>query len=432
MMEKKSTQIDIIYGIEDKPRLPKGIPLALQHILAMFTANITVPLLLAGLLGMGNTESTFLIQCALLVAGVTTLLQIRKNKLIGSGLPIVMGTSNAFLPTVLAIGRQYGIGAVYGAAFVGGFFEAFLGKNLIRLKKIFTPLVSGIVVLTIGLTLIPVGIRQAAGGSEDMGNPVNLLIAGLVLIVIIIFNQSRSKFLKSTSILLGLLVGYLASHLLGLIDFSPVAQASWVSVPMPLQYQWRFEPAAIMAMMFMYVATAIETIGDISALTAGAEGREATQGEMSGGVMADGLASSFAALFNAFPNTSYSQNIGVVSLTGVFSRHVVKIGAFILIILSLLPKFSALISIMPGPVLGGASVAMFSMVAVSGLSLLREVRYDSRNLLIIAVSLGIGLGLNMVPETVQYLHQDLQLFLTSGVVPASLVAIAMDQLLPRQ
>lgn len=140
MMEKKSTQIDIIYGIEDKPRLPKGIPLALQHILAMFTANITVPLLLAGLLGMGNTESTFLIQCALLVAGVTTLLQIRKNKLIGSGLPIVMGTSNAFLPTVLAIGRQYGIGAVYGAAFVGGFFEAFLGKNLIRLKKNIYPL----------------------------------------------------------------------------------------------------------------------------------------------------------------------------------------------------------------------------------------------------------------------------------------------------
>lgn len=431
-MEKKATEIDILYGIEDKPKLAKGIPLAFQHILAMFTANITVPLLLAGLLGLGSSESTFLIQCALLVAGLTTLIQIRKNKKIGSGLPIVMGTSNAFLPTVLAIGGQFGIGAVYGATFVGGLFEAFLGKNLTRLRKVFTPVVSGIVVLTIGLTLIPVGIRQAAGGNQDMGNPINLLISSLVLIVIIVTNQSKNKFLKSTSILMGLVVGYGVSQIFGLVEFSAVGEASWLSVPKPLQYKWTFEPAAIVAMIFMYIATTIETIGDISALTTGAEGREATQEEMSGGVIADGISSCFAAIFNAFPNTSYSQNIGVVNLTGVFSRHVVKIGAFILITLSLLPKFSALIAVMPGPVLGGASLAMFSMVAVSGLTLLKQVKHNSRNLLIMAISLGIGLGLNLVPESVQYLHPDIQLFLTSGIVPASIIAITMDLLLPEQ
>lgn len=429
-MKNKKTEMDIIYGIDDKPELSKGIPLAFQHILAMFAANITVPLLLSALLDLPPSETAFLIQCALFMAGVATFIQIMKYKGIGSGLPIVMGTSNAFIPTVLAIAKDFGIGGVLGASFIGGLFEVFLGKNLLRLKKIFTPLVSGIVVLTIGITLIPVGIRQAAGGNGDMGNLTSLFISTVVLVTIILFNQSNNKFLKSSSILIGLIVGYIISALFKIIDITPVLESSWLSFPKPFKYKWSFEPTAIIAMLFMYVATAIETIGDISALTIGAEGREATDEEMSGGVIADGLGSSISALFNGFPNTSYTQNIGVVNLTGVFSRHVVKIGAIILIILSLFPKVGALIAIMPEPVLGGASIAMFSMVAVSGLSLLRNIKLNNRNMLIIAVSLGIGIGLNLVPEATQQLPRNLQLFLTSGVVPAALVSIILNLCIP--
>lgn len=429
-MENKTTEIDVIYGIEDKPVLSKSIPLAFQHILAMFATNITVPLLLSSLLKLSPSETTFLIQCALLMSGLATFIQIFKYKGIGSGLPIVMGTSNAFIPTVLAIAKDFGIGGVLGASFIGGLFEIFIGKNLFRLKKVFTPLVSGIVVLTIGITLIPVGIRQAAGGSENMGNLTSIFISTTVLIVIILFNQNKNKFLKSSSILIGLLAGYIISFMLGIIDPSPVLQSGWFSFPKPFQYKWSFNPAAIVAMIFMYIATSIETIGDISALTMGAERREATDDETSGGVIADGLGSSISALFNGFPNTSYTQNIGVVNLTGVFSRHVVKIGAIILIILSIFPKFAALIAIMPEPVLGGASIAMFSMVAVSGLSLLKDVKLDSRNMLIIAMSLGLGVGLNLVPEATQQLPRDLQFFLTSGVVPAAVISITLNLLLP--
>lgn len=429
-MENKKGEIDIVYGIHDKPELSKAIPLAFQHILAMFAANITVPLLLSSLLDLPASETTFLIQCALLMAGISTFIQIGKYKGIGSGLPIVMGTSNAFISTVLLIGKDFGIGGVLGASFIGGLFEVFLGKNLLKLKRIFTPLVAGIVVLTIGITLIPVGIKQAAGGTTDMGSLKNLFISMTVLIIIILFNQSKNKFFKSSSILLGLVVGYIISYFAGIIDIGPIMESSWVAVPKPFAYKWTFEPSAIIAMLFMYLATTIETMGDISALTNGAEGREATDEEMSGGVVADGLASSLSALFNGFPNTSYTQNIGVVNLTGVFSRHVVKIGAIILLILSIFPKFGSLIAIMPEPVLGGASIAMFSMVAVSGISLLKNIKLNSRNTLIIAVSMGIGVGLSLVPEATSQLPKDIQIFLTSGVVPAAVISIMMNLLIP--
>lgn len=427
-MGEKKTDMDIIYGIDDKPELTKAIPLAFQHILAMFAGNITIPLLLASLINLSPSETTFLIQCALFVAGATTFMQIVKFRGVGSGLPIVMGTSNAFVSTVLAIGKDFGIEGVLGASFIGGIFEMILGKNLNKLRRIFTPLVSGIVVLTIGITLIPVGIEQAVDG----GNLKSILISSIVLLAIIIFNQSKNTFLRSSSILLGIIVGYILSYMLGILDLSPIFESKWFSIPKPFVYKWTFNPTAIIAMLFMYLATAIETIGDISAITIGAEGREATEEEMSGGVIADGLGSAFASLFNAFPNTSYTQNIGVINLTGVFSRSIVKIGAVILIGLSIFPKFASLIAVIPEPVLGGASIAMFSIIVVSGLSLLREVKLDNRNSLIIAIAVGLGVGLNIVTEAVQYMPRSLQLFLTSGVGPSAIIAIIMDQALPNR
>nr|WP_275581470.1 solute carrier family 23 protein [Amphibacillus cookii] len=311
--------------MKDKPSIKKSIPLAFQHILAMFAANATLPLLMAALLELSAQETTVLIQSALFISGVTTIIQVVRIKSVGSGLPIVMGTSNAFISTSLAIAADFGIGAVFGAAFIGGMLEFIIGKNLKLLHKLFPPLIGAIVVLTIGITLIPVGIEQAAG-SVDTGSIKNLSIASMVLTAIIFFHQSKYKFLKSSSILFGIVIGYLISFLWGLVDLSEVANSNWVSFPQPLQYRWSFEPVAIISMVLMYLATSIETLGDVAALTKGAEGREPTDKEMSGAIMADGLSSSIAALFNAFPNTSYTQNVGVVNITGVFSKHIVKVG----------------------------------------------------------------------------------------------------------
>ncbi|GEM03910.1 uracil permease [Halolactibacillus miurensis] len=423
------SDLDIIYGINDQPTLKKAVPLAFQHILAMFAANATLPLLISSILNLSAAQTTLLIQSALLMSGVTTLIQISRNRGIGSRLPLVMGTSNAFISTSLAIATDFGIGAVFGAAFIGGLVEFFIGKYLDKLQRFFPPLVNAIVVLTIGITLIPVGITQAAG-SINTGSLRNLFVALVVLISIIIFHQSSHVFLKSSSILLGIVVGYVMSYFLGMVDFSAITQTSWLSFPKPYQFQWKFEPVAIFSMIFMYLATSIETLGDVSALTRGAEGREPTNEEMSGAIMADGLSSSLASLFNSFPNTSYTQNVGVVSLTGVFSRYIVKLGAFILLILSFVPKFSAIISVMPEPVLGGAAIAMFSMVAVSGISLMQTIKLNSRNMLIIAISLGLGVGLNLVPEATQQLPLNMQIVLTSGVVPAAVTSIILNVILP--
>ncbi|WP_218144073.1 uracil-xanthine permease family protein [Amphibacillus marinus] len=427
----KQPENDILYGINDKPALTKSIPLAIQHILAMFAANATLPLLMAALLDFSIEETALLIQCALLVAGITTILQVSRVRKIGSGLPIVMGTSNAFISTSLAIATDFGIGAVLGASFVGGLVEFFIGHHLRFFRKIFTPLIGGIVVLTIGITLIPVGVKQAAG-SINTGSPTNLLIAALVLISIICFHQSKHTFLKSSSILLGLILGYVVSLLVGVMEFTEITKSSWFSIPLPYQYQWSFEPAAIFTMIFMYLASTIETIGDVAALTKGAEGREPTEEEVAGAVKADGLSSCFASIFNAFPNTSYSQNVGVVSLTGVFSKHIVKIGGIILIILALVPKVSTAISVMPEPVLGGAAIAMFAMVAVSGIKLIQDINLNSRNMLIITISLGVGVGLNLVPEATQQLPFNLQVVLTSGVGPAAIISIFLNLLLPEE
>ncbi len=434
-MERNTTSkiITPIYNIEDNPPFKKAFPLAMQHILAMFAGNITLPILLTGLLGLSVADSTFLIQSALLAAALATLIQVGRLWKVGSRLPIVMGTSNAFIPTVLGIASRYGIGAVLGTSFIGGIFEFALGSVLPKLRKLFSDLVTAIVVLTIGLTLIPVGIRQAAGGNVNFGSAENLILAAIVLISIIVFNQLGKGFIRASSILFGISLGYVVAIAMGMVDFTPVAEAAWFAFPTPFKYTWSFPISGIIAMLLMYVVTAVETLGDASAITMGGAGREATEAETSGAVMADGIGSSVGAMFNAFPNTSYSQNVGVVILTGVMSRHVVKIGAFILLAMSLCPKLAAVLSVMPTPVLGGAGIVMFSMVASSGFVLLQQVTLNRRNLLIIAVSLGLGVGLNWVPSALDILPDGLRLiFAETGLATATLTALLLDQLLPKE
>lgn len=433
-MKDKDFKSHSRYDVDGKPPLKEAVPLGLQHVLAMFAGNVAVPLIIGDAIGLSMAEKTFLIQCAMLVAGISTLIQTHRFGRIGAKLPIVMGTSFGFVPTSIMIGQQFGIAGIMGASFVGGFFEAILGFFLKPLRKYFPSVVTGTVVFTIGLSLLPTGIEYFAGGvgAKDFGSFENLALGSLVLVVVIFLNQYAKGIWKNASILIGLIIGYIIAIFIGKVDFSTIAEASWFSIPTPLEYGMTFNGSAIFVMLILYIATAVETVGDISGITSGGAGREASDEELSGGVIADGLASSFAAIFNAFPNTSFSQNVGLVSLTGIMSRFVVSVGALFLIIAGLFPKIGAIFTTIPSSVLGGATIVMFASIATSGIELIAK-DLSQRNLFIVAVSIGLGVGLGSVPEAVQYFPEAIQLiFSDSGIIVSCLVAIFLNIILPQE
>ncbi|KLN59209.1 uracil permease [Kiloniella spongiae] len=416
------------------PPLKEAVPLGLQHVLAMFAGNVTVPIIIAGVAGLSGGDKIFLIQTAMFVAGIATLMQTIGIGPIGARLPIVQGTSFAFIPIMIPIVKTAGLGALFASAAIGGVFHFFLGIFIGRIRGILPPLVTGIVVLSIGLALIPVGIKYAAGGAgkvPDFGAWHHIFLATLVIVVTLSVKFMTKGFLSASAVLIGLIVGYLVAIPMGLVDFGRVASAGWFSVPSLLQYGFEINTAAVLGMLLVSVVSAIETVGDISGITTGGAGREATDKELAGGTMADGLGTAVGALFGAMPNTSYSQNVGLVALTGVMSRHVVTCGAIFLIVAGLFPKIGAVISVMPNAVLGGASIIMFGMIAGAGLKLLSMTALSRRDMVIIAVSLGIGLGLKSVPEAVAAMPATAKILLTSGLVPAAFLAIILNLIIPK-
>lgn len=420
------------YDIEDKPPLQEAIPLGFQHVFAMFLGNVAPPLIIAGAIGMSSGNTTFLVQMALIVAGIATIIQAYPIGPIGARLPIVMGTSFAFLGPLIGIGSEYGIAAVFGAALAASPVEVLAGFSLGRIRKYFPPLVSGIVVMLIGLTLIPVGMDYVAGGvgAPDYGSFANLGVAGIVLIVTLALNQLFKGFLRIASVFIGIVIGYIVAIPLGLVDFSTVAQAGWITVPTPLKFGLVFEPGAIITVAFLYVITSMESIGDISG-TVAATGRDATKDELQGGLIADGVMSAFAAIFNAMPNTSYSQNVGLVNFTGVASRYVAAIGGVVLILLGFVPKVGAVVSAMPDSVLGGGALILFAMIFSSGFRLIHEnVTLNHRNMTILAVSVGLGLAVSFRPDALQNLPQDLQTFFGSGLIMGGFTALFLNVLIP--
>ncbi|WP_085905959.1 uracil-xanthine permease family protein [Kiloniella majae] len=416
------------------PPLKEAVPLGLQHVLAMFAGNVTVPIIIAGVAGLSGGDKIFLIQTAMFVAGIATLMQTIGIGPIGARLPIVQGTSFAFIPIMIPIVKTAGLGALFASAAIGGVFHFILGTFIGRIRGILPPLVTGIVVLSIGLALIPVGIKYAAGGAgkvPDFGAWHHIFLATLVIVVTLGVKFMTKGFFSASAVLIGLIVGYLVAIPMGMVDFGRVASAGWFSVPSLLQYGFEINTAAVLGMLLVSVVSAIETVGDISGITTGGAGREATDKELAGGTMADGLGTTVGALFGAMPNTSYSQNVGLVALTGVMSRHVVTCGAIFLIVAGLFPKIGAVISVMPNAVLGGASIIMFGMIAGAGLKLLSMTALTRRDMVIIAVSLGIGLGLKSVPEAVATMPETAKILLTSGLVPAAFLAIVLNLIIPK-
>ena len=417
------------------PPLKEAIPLGIQHVLAMFAGNVTVPIIIAGVAGLSGGDKIFLIQTAMFVAGIATLIQTIGFGPVGARLPIVQGTSFAFIPIMIPIVKTAGLGALFASAAIGGVFHFFLGTFIGRFRGILPPLVTGIVVLSIGLALIPIGIKYAAGGAgpvPDFGAWHHLGLAFLVIVVILTVKFMTKGFLSASAILVGLVVGYLVAIPMGMVDFGRVGSADWFALPSLLQYGFEINTAAVAGMLLMSVVSAIETVGDISGITTGGAGREATDKEIAGGTMADGLGTAVGALFGAMPNTSYSQNVGLVALTGVMSRHVVTCGAVFLIVAGLFPKLGAVISVMPNAVLGGASIIMFGMIAGAGLKLLSMTALSRRDMVIIAVSLGVGLGIQAVPESVKAFPDMAQLLLKSGLAPAAFLAVVLNLIIPKE
>ena len=423
------------------PPLGEASALGLQHVLAMFASNVTPSVIVAGAAGLafGGTEQIYLIQMAMLFAGIATLFQTVGFGPVGARLPIMQGTSFAFVGVLAGIAATQGLSVALTSCIIGGVIHFLLGAVIKDIRWLFPPLVTGLVILAIGLYLIPVAIKYAAGGAakfqmeaESFGSLMHWSVAGAVVIVALACKFFGRGLISNAAVLIGIIAGYLLAYAQGMVSFAPVAKASWFSGLTPLPYGFEFSLGAVIAVTLVCIVSAIETVGDTSATTKAGAGREATDEEISGATYADGLGSALAGVFGGLPNTSFSQNVGIVGMTGVMSRHVVTIGAIVLVVCGLIPKIGAIIASMPLPVLGGGVIVMFGMVVAAGLNVLSEVKLNRRNMVIIAVSLALGLGLNLVPTAVQYLPGVVKVLATSAVAPTALVAVILNLILPEE
>lgn len=462
-MSEENTSNRAPYEFYGKMPLKQAIPLGLQHVLAMFVGNLTPLLIICGACGISGSEEfahlqVSLLQNAMFVAGVVTLVQLYAIGPIGGKVPIIMGTSSGFIGVFKSVADTMGggvatYGAIMGASIIGGLFEGVLGAFIKPLRKFFPSVVTGTVVLSIGLSLISVGVNSFGGGSsaKDFGSAENLLLALFVLIVILMVKHWTKGLASNSAILIGIIAGYVAAVIMGLLlpnsgitadgaeytkawvlNWNKVAEARWISIPEFLPVRPVFDVRAIAPIIIMFIVTAVETVGDISGVIEGGMDREATDKELSGGVICDGIGSSFAALFGILPNTSFSQNVGLVTMTKIVNRTALASGAVFLILCGLIPKLGAIISIMPQAVLGGAAVMMFSSIVVSGIQLITKEHMTPRNLTIVSVALGVGYGMGANTAILAQTPQAVQLiFGGSGIVPAALVAILLNLLLPK-
>lgn len=462
-MEKAETK-GAAFDFYGKLSLTKAVPLGLQHVLAMFVGNLTPILIITGACGIG-AGSEFaelqvdLLQNAMLVAGIVTLVQLYAIGPVGGKVPIIMGTSSGFIGVFNSVAKVMGggiagYGAIMLASVLGGLFETVLGFLLKPLRRFFPAVVTGTVVLSIGLSLVSVGLNSFGGGNmaADFGSIENLALGALVTVVIIAFKHGTKGMTSASSILIGIIAGYIASAVMGLflsptgitadgveytkawvLNWDKVAEASWFSIPKLMPVPLVFDLRAIVPVLIMFIVTAVETVGDISGVMEGGMGREATDSELSGGVICDGLGSSFAALFGVLPNTSFSQNVGLVAMTKIVNRHALATGAVFLVFCGLLPKLAALISIMPQSVLGGAAVMMFSSIVISGIQLITKEPLTARNITIVSTALGLGYGIGANGAVIAGLPEAVQLiFGGSGIVPAAILAIVLNIVIPRE
>lgn len=418
------------YGVDDNPALVTKIILGFQHIFAAFGGIIVVPLVIAGALKFDTDTSMSLISASILSAGIATIIQARGIGKVGARVACIMGTDFTFVSPSISVGSVLGLPGIIGATILGSFLEIILSYFIKPLMKIFPPLVTGTVVSLIGLTLLPVSIDWAAGGvgSADYGSLTNVSIAMVVMMITLLLNRYGKGMLSSASVLIGMAVGYIICIPLGKVDFSSVTQANFIAIPQIFQYGVTFDLKALIAFLPGYFVATIGTVGCLKAIGEVSDVDMADK-RVGSGVLADGVGSMLGGLVGAFPNTSFSQNVGLIPLTKVASKHVAIMAGILLVILGLFPQFAALINGIPQPVLGGVGIVMFGTVAAAGIKTLSRVEINDRNLLIIATSIGLGLGVTFRPEFISQLPEGLQMIFSSGISTGTIVALLLNIIL---
>jgi NCS2 family nucleobase:cation symporter-2 len=409
----------------------------------MFVSNLTPAIIVAGAAGFGYgspdpSAMIYMIQMSMLFAGIATLFQTIGVGPVGARLPIVQGTSFAFLPVMIPIAQGQGVAAMAilsTAALIGGLFQTAISFFVGKIRFALPPMVTGLVVLMIGFSLMRVGIQYAAGGVEAQGTPAfgagtSWLLAGIVVAVTLGLSFFARGLWSTAAVLLGLIAGYVAAAFMGRISLTAVSDAGWVMVPMPFHFGWQVSAAAILGFCMMCLISSIESIGAVCAVSENGIGRPATDRELVGATSADGVGTAIAAIFGAMPNTSFSQNVGLIAITGIMSRHIVTLGAVFLILCGLLPKIGAAVTTIPIEVLGGGVIVMFGMVASAAVSILSNVTWSQRNMLIFGVALSVSVGLQLEPAAVAHLPETARIVLTSGVLPAALISVLLNLVVP--
>lgn len=430
-LEKSAAQkSSMLYQIEEKPPLGVSILLALQHILAAFAGIIAVPLVVGSALGLSVEETSLMVSASIFVAGLTTVLQSKGLGPIGSRVSGMMGTDFTFANPAISVGSQFGMAGVVGATLAGSLVEIILSRFIKPLMRFFPPLITGTVVSLIGITLLPVSMDWAAGGSgaPDYASVENVSIAFVVMVFTLALNHYGKGLFSTASVFFGMVFGYLLCLFLGKIDLSAVNDAAWIALPKVFHYGVKFELSSILAFVPAYVVSLIGTVGIMMAIGE-ASNENISSERAASGVLADGVGSLVAGVFGAGPNTAFSQNVGLITLTKVASRHVMVLAGIILTVLGIFPKLSALISIMPQPVLGGVGVIMFGLVAAQGIKTLATVKIGDRELLIISVAFALGIGVTVRPDLLQHLPIALKMIFSSGISTGTLVALVLNLVL---
>ncbi|MFQ8922421.1 MAG: uracil-xanthine permease family protein [Clostridium paraputrificum] len=432
-MEKNRQAVgsdELLYGINDKPKLATQILLGFQNIFAAFGGIIAVPLVISSALGLDGATSTAVLSATILASGIATIIQSKGIGRIGARVPCIMGTDFTFVSPAITVGSVAGLPGIIGATILGSIVEVVLSFFIKPLMKLFPPLVIGTVVCLIGLTLIPVSMDWAAGGvgAADYGSLRNVVIAMTVLVITLLLNRYGKGMVSTASVLIGMVVGYIICIPFGMVDFSLVNEAKWFALPNIFEYGVNFDFKNVIAFIPAYIVTTIETVGCLATICQVSK-IKADDKIIGRGVLSDGIGSAMAGVLGTFPNTTFSQNVGLIPLTRNASRSVAIMAGILLVGLGFFPKFAALINIMPQPVLGGVGIVMFGTIAAAGIRTLSTVEINNRNLLIIATSIGLGLGVTFRPDFIANLPEGLRMIFASGISTGTIVALVLNKVL---
>lgn len=436
MASKQVQEKGELFKLDGKPSLGEAFPQAMQHVLAMLVGNITPPMLIAGTCGLSAADQTMLMQSAMIIGGLTTLIQLFPVFGFGMGLPTVMGVAFAYMPILTTIGMQYGISAIFGAQLIAAFTSIIIGMFIGKIRKFFPPIVCGTVVLAIGLSLYNTAINYFGGGSAaqaagTFGSPQFWILALVTLAVTLVCSLFGKGYIKVSGMIIGVGVGYVVALIMGgIIDFTPVADAAIVSAPIPLHFGLEFHPDAIIMMILMYIVQAVQTIGDVSSTTMGGFGRDAKDTELGGAIKGQGICGMIGALIGGLPTDPFSQNVGLICTTKVVAKRVFVIVSAIMLLAGFCPKLMSLIATVPQPVLGGATITVFAAITLSGIQLISEQPLNYRNRMIVGISLALGVGIAGAPTILQFMPQLAQNIFGSSLVVAFIVCFVLNLIVP--